>query len=205
MDRFVPDLYKMFQASVRNNLRRIAGKVRSWARRATPRARWASYFLVLVLVSVGQWAWQGQLSTQEAQLANDRSHFEIQRPRLRFALKRAADEQLVGKPMVERLCGQAIEIEGLDWDDEQIDAMVRICWRESRYYANDQNQTSTAYGLYQFLDSTLQYTGVEKTSEPLLQTVAAVRDIEDRYDTPIDALEFQRRLHAVDGKQVQCY
>ncbi|MCH7904058.1 MAG: transglycosylase SLT domain-containing protein [Armatimonadetes bacterium] len=169
------------------------------------RTRWAAYFLVLVLVSVGQWAWQGQLNRLEAQLVEDRSHFEIQRSRLRLALKRAADEQLVGKPMVERLCRQAIEIEGLDWGEEQIDAMVLICWRESRYDANDQNQTSTAYGLYQFLDSTWQYTSVEKTPDPLLQTVAAVRYIEDRYDTPTEALKFHRQLRVVNGKRVRYY
>ena len=77
------------------------------------------------------------MNRQEARLVDDRLHFEVQKSRLAFALKRAVDEQLVGKPMVERLCKQAIEIEGLDWGDDQIDAMALICWRESRYYAND--------------------------------------------------------------------
>ena len=64
---------------------------------------------------------------------------------------------------------------------------------------------STPRRLYQFLASTWPDYGVETTSDPLLQTVAAVRYIEDRYGTPAEALAFHRELHTVNGKRVHYY
>ena len=98
------------------------------------------------------------------------------------------NEELVG-----HLIRQAILIEGLDWDDTQVQAMIKIAWKESRYNPDDQHPVSTAYGLWQFLDSTWQYYGIDKTNDPLLQTVVAVRYIEDRYGTPVAALEYHNR------------
>lgn len=110
-----------------------------------------------------------------------------------------------GRQVVYELVEQAVKIEGLDWDDVQIEAMVRLCWRESRYNPQLQNPRSTAFGMYQFLNSTWKYTGIEKTSDPLLQTVAAVRYIEDRYGTPKDALAFHLDPKMVNGELVHYY
>lgn len=76
-----------------------------------------------------------------------------------------------------------------DWSDSQIDAMVEICWRESRYYALCQNPTSTAHGLFQFLASTYRNYG-HKSDGPLHQTMMAANYIEDRYGSPTKALRF---------------
>ena len=117
---------------------------------------------------------------------------------------------LVGEPrdnkqLVEALIRQAIVIEGLDWDESEIQAMLDIGFKESCYYPNDQNQNSTAYGLWQFLDSTWDTYDIPKTTDPLLQTVAGVRYIKARYGSPTKALEFWNTLHLVDGNWVHYY
>ncbi|MCH7946000.1 MAG: hypothetical protein IIC73_08330, partial [Armatimonadetes bacterium] len=127
--------------------------------------------VILAAIPFGYCAWQTDLSEQEQRLLVQTSRTEAQNALLRRELRRAAENQLTGRPLVEKLCEQAVKIEGLDWDEEQVEAMVRICWRESRYNPIDQNRESTAYGLYQFLNSTWPDYGVEKTSDPLLHTV----------------------------------
>ena len=109
------------------------------------------------------------------------------------------------RQLVEGWIRQSILIENLDWDEEQVEAMRMLCWKESRFNHLDQNPTSTAYGLYQELDSTWAGTGIEKTSDPLLQTVSAARYIKARYGTPAKALEFWNDLHLVNGKLVHYY
>ena len=99
----------------------------------------------------------------------------------------------------------AVEWEGLDWDDGEIGAMARIAWIESRWNEHDQNPTTTAYGLYQFIDATWQDVGISKTNNPILQTIAAVRYIADRYDSPSEALRFHDTLHKVNGAWIHYY
>ena len=99
----------------------------------------------------------------------------------------------------------AIEWEGLDWDDGEIGAMARIAWIESRWNEHDQNPTTTAYGLYQFIDATWQDVGISKTNNPILQTIAAVRYVADRYDSPSEALRFHDTLHKVNGAWIHYY
>lgn len=160
--------------------------------------------VVLAAMLAGYWAWQAGLRDQQL-LLEHASRTEVQNALLKHELRRAEQSELTGRPLVAKLARQAVKIERVDWDEEQIEAMVTICWRESRYSPTDQNRTSTAYGLYQFLDSTWQYYGVAKTSDPLLQTVAAVRYIKDRYGTPTEALAFHKRLHTVNGQRVNYY
>ncbi len=109
-----------------------------------------------------------------------------------------------GKQYIVEVIEQAIAIEGVDWDDKQVEAMARLCWRESRYNPLLQNPRSTAFGLWQFLDSTWRSYGIEKTSDPLLQTIAAIRYIKARYKTPRRALEFHLVARTVNG-EVQHY
>jgi hypothetical protein len=109
------------------------------------------------------------------------------------------------KNQVTILIEKAIKIEGVKWDDTQVMAMTRLCWRESRYNPMLQNPNSTAFGLYQFLDSTWADYGIQKTTDPLLQTIAAVRYIKSRYGTPKDALAFHLVARDVNGELVHYY
>ena len=95
---------------------------------------------------------------------------------------------------VELLSIMAINYLQLDWERDEINAIKKICWKESNYYALDQNPKSTAYGLYGFLDSTWKSTGIKKTDNAFMQTVAALKYIKARYRTPQRALMFHH-LH----------
>jgi hypothetical protein len=55
------------------------------------------------------------------------------------------------------------------------DRAVRIARCESKLNPRAQNSRSTAYGLFQFLNSTWRSTGIAKTSDPQLQVEAAFR------------------------------
>ena len=90
---------------------------------------------------------------------------------------------------VERLVRYAMKVEGLDgrWTENDVDLMAALCWRESRRYPGCQNPRSSAYGLWQFLDSTWEGTRIQKTADPLLQTIAAVRYVKSRYKDPTRA------------------
>ena len=91
------------------------------------------------------------------------------------------------REQVTRLVRYAILVEGLDWDENDVDLMVSLCWRESRFNPDGQNPRSTAFGLWQFIDSTWKPTRIAKTRDPLLQTIAAARYIRARYDNPTRA------------------
>lgn len=52
---------------------------------------------------------------------------------------------------------------------------VRIARCESGFNPRAKNRYSTAYGIFQFLDSTWRSTGIAKTSDPALQIEAAYR------------------------------
>jgi hypothetical protein len=71
--------------------------------------------------------------------------------------------------------------------------MMEIAAKESGYSPNAQNGGSTAYGLFQFLNSTWGGTGIAKTSDPVAQSVAAVKYIKQRYGTAANALSFWQR------------
>ena len=66
-------------------------------------------------------------------------------------------------------------------------ALTEVINRESGFNNNAQNPTSTAYGIFQFLDSTWTYGGIAKTSNPTLQTEAGLLYIKARYGDPIAA------------------
>ena len=61
---------------------------------------------------------------------------------------------------------------------------------ESGWCNTAQNDTSTAYGIGQFLDTTWAGTGYSKTSDPTIQILAMLRYIKDRYKTPQAAYAF---------------
>jgi hypothetical protein len=69
-------------------------------------------------------------------------------------------------------------------------ALMRIIQKESSGNPTAQNPSSTAYGLFQFLNSTWGSVGGYKTSNPALQTEFGLRYIKSRYGTPSKALAF---------------
>jgi hypothetical protein len=79
---------------------------------------------------------------------------------------------------------------GAEWN-----ALSQIISHESGWNPNAQNPTSTAYGLFQFLNSTWAGTGIAKTSDPALQTRAGLTYIRNRYTDPIGAWNFWQAHH----------
>lgn len=73
------------------------------------------------------------------------------------------------------------------WRGAEWDALNKLLTRESGFNPNAQNPTSTAYGLFQFLDSTWASVNARKTSNPQAQTLAGLRYIAQRYGDPIAA------------------
>ena len=162
-------------------------------------------FLLLTLASA-LFAWHVLSRSHEDSIAEQTERLRAQKELLErqtFAL--GSVDPLTGKTRIVELIERATEIEGARWDEGQIDAMARICWRESHYNPLLENPESSAFGLYQFLDSTWLGTGIKKTSDPLLQTIAAVRYIEARYGTPKAALAFHREEHLINGELVHYF
>ncbi len=77
-------------------------------------------------------------------------------------------------------------------------ALERLVQKESSWDPNAQNPTSTAFGLFQFLNSTWGTVGATKTSNPGLQAEAGLRYIQQRYRTPVGALDFHNRNNYYD-------
>ncbi len=75
------------------------------------------------------------------------------------------------------------------WTGAQWDALKRLVQKESSWRPNAQNPTSTAFGLFQFLNGTWGPYG-KKTSDPGRQTDYGLRYIKDRYGDPLSALRF---------------
>jgi len=82
---------------------------------------------------------------------------------------------------------------GVMWD-----ALDWLIQHESSWNPNAQNPGSTAFGLFQFLDSTWASTGIGKTSDPRLQAEAGMRYIRSRYGNPIGARSFWQGHHWYD-------
>ena len=76
------------------------------------------------------------------------------------------------------------------FEGNQWDAAKWIVQKESGWDPNAQNPSSTAYGLFQFLDSTWAETGIGKTSDPKRQGEAGARYIKSRYGDPLAAKDF---------------
>lgn len=82
------------------------------------------------------------------------------------------------------------------WDKgAQWKSLKKLVSHESSFRSNAQNPTSTAYGLFQFLNSTWAGTGVKKTGDPRKQSKAGLIYIKKRYGSPKKAWEFWKRNH----------
>jgi TP901 family phage tail tape measure protein len=72
-------------------------------------------------------------------------------------------------------------------------ALDSLIQKESSWNPNAQNPTSSAYGLFQFLNSTWSTVGGRKTSDAGLQTDYGLRYIGQRYGNPSAAWAFHRQ------------
>lgn len=78
----------------------------------------------------------------------------------------------------------------LNWNSEQWYYFEDLIERESRWNNKAQNPDSSAFGLAQFLNSTWETVGCEKTDNAETQIDCAVRYVKTRYSTPEKAIDF---------------
>jgi hypothetical protein len=76
------------------------------------------------------------------------------------------------------------------WTGQQWNDLSALIQHESSWNPNAQNPSSTAYGLFQFLNSTWAGVGGHKTSDPGLQADYGLKYIAQRYKTPSQAWDF---------------
>lgn len=79
---------------------------------------------------------------------------------------------------------------GRGWTGIQWQALEWLVEHESSFNNLAQNPTSTAFGLFQFLDSTWGSVGGYKTSDASLQTQFGLKYIAQRYGNPVNAKAF---------------
>jgi hypothetical protein len=84
------------------------------------------------------------------------------------------------------------------WTGAQWNALYTLIMHESGFRNTAQNPTSTAYGMFQFLNSTWAGTGYGKTSDPRIQALAGFNYIASRYGSPIGAWNFWSGHHWYD-------
>lgn len=88
------------------------------------------------------------------------------------------------------------------WSGPEWDALFDLIRRESGWNPNAQNPTSSAAGLFQFLDSTRQNYGITRDSPLQAQIDAGLRYIADRYQSPSRALEHWLAAKPINGRNV---
>lgn len=76
------------------------------------------------------------------------------------------------------------------WTGQQWADAEWIIMKESGFNNTAQNPTSTAYGMFQFLDTTWDDVGGSKTSDPKLQADYGAKYIQSRYGDPTKARRF---------------
>lgn len=69
-------------------------------------------------------------------------------------------------------------------------ALNQLVSHESSWDPQADNPTSTAYGLFQFLDSTRENYGLGKNASPYEQIDAGLRYVKDEYKNPVGAWNF---------------
>jgi SLT domain-containing protein len=69
---------------------------------------------------------------------------------------------------------------------------LELVARESSFNHQAKNPKSSASGLFQFLDGTRKNYGGSKVNwdDPYQQALAGIKYIQDRYGSPVQALEF---------------
>ena len=86
---------------------------------------------------------------------------------------------------------KAAKAEGLiSWSHDS--NLAWIMRHESGFSPNAQNPSSSAYGLFQFLNTTWSGTGISKSADPYWQSRAGLRYVKRRYGTPAGAVSWWR-------------
>lgn len=80
-----------------------------------------------------------------------------------------------------------------EWSEAEWPAMHTLVMKESGFNPHAKNPRSTAFGLFQFLDSTWKSVGIQKTSDVSQQIQAGILYIQRRYGTPSRALAYHRQ------------
>lgn len=88
------------------------------------------------------------------------------------------------------------------WTGSQWNALHDLVTRESGWNHTAKNPTSSAYGLFQFLDSTRSNYGITRDASLNDQIQAGLQYIQDRYKTPEGALNFWLSRRPINGKDV---
>ena len=96
-----------------------------------------------------------------------------------------------GAPGVKQLAQQMAAERG--WTGPQWSALDWLVSKESSWNPSAQNPASTAYGLFQFLNSTWGSVGARKTSDPAGQIEAGLKYIAQRYGSPTGAQAFWQK------------
>jgi hypothetical protein len=103
----------------------------------------------------------------------------------------AAANKAIVQQVVQEMSGWGT---GAEWN-----ALNYVMMRESGYNSTAQNPTSSAYGMFQFLDSTWKSYGVSKTSDPTQQAIGGDRYITARYGDPIAAAAHEQAYNWYAG------
>lgn len=88
------------------------------------------------------------------------------------------------------------------WSGNQWDALADLIQRESGWNPTAANPTSSAYGLFQFLDSTRKNYGITRQSPLEAQINAGLQYIADRYQDPQRALQHWLARKPINGRDV---
>lgn len=107
-----------------------------------------------------------------------------------------ADFSNVANGPIKQMARQMLEAMG--WGDQWPD-LNWLLTKESSWNPNAQNPVSTAYGLFQFLNSTWSTVGGKKTSDPRLQLEYGLKYIKQRYGDVRGARRFWERNRWYEG------
>ena len=88
--------------------------------------------------------------------------------------------------------GASMASERYGWTGEQFECLHALIMTESNWKNTAQNPRSSAYGIFQFLDSTWALVGATKTSDPAAQIRAGLDYIKQRYGTPCSAWSYKK-------------
>lgn len=88
------------------------------------------------------------------------------------------------------------------WTGSEWDALYDLVNKESSWNPNAANPSSSARGLFQFIDSTAQNYGLSRNASPEEQIRAGLQYIADRYQTPSGALNHWLSRKPINGRDV---
>jgi LysM repeat protein len=107
----------------------------------------------------------------------------------------AAGGNPTGRAALQGAADRATSQAGVPASWSKSPALWTLLQHESGLNPRAKNPSSTAYGLFQFLDSTWKTVGATKTSDPQKQFEAGYKYIKQRYGTPENAWAFWQKHH----------